>query len=250
MFQNPMASQDVLGASSGAAFGAALGIFLGASGVQTSAFAFAFGLAAVAASFGISKISRQNPILSMILAGMVVSALCSSGTSFLKLVADTENTLPAITYWLMGSLSSVRWEDVLPVCLLITAVSIPLFCLRWRMNLLATGDEEARSMGLNAGVLRGIVIICATFLTATCVSVSGLIGWVGLVIPHFCRLILGNDYRRVLPACILFGATFLLIVDDFSRMLTTSEIPIGILTSFIGAPVFIWLLVKGGRTRE
>jgi iron complex transport system permease protein len=183
----------------------------------------------------------------MILAGMVISSLCSSGTSFLKLVADTEDTLPAITYWLMGSLASVRSGDVLPVVLTLVIVSIPLFVLRWRMNLLATGEEEARSMGLNATRLRIVVIICATLLTATCVSISGLIGWVGLVIPHFCRLILGNDYRRIIPACMLFGAAFLLVVDDFSRMIATSEIPIGILTSFIGAPVFIWLLVKGGK---
>lgn len=246
MFQNPMASQDVLGASSGAAFGAALGIFLGMGSSFVSASAFVFGLIAVFVSYAISKVSKTNPILSMVLAGMVISALFSSGTSFIKLVADTEDALPAITYWLMGSLASARLADILPTFLLLLIASVPLYLLRWRINLLATGEEEARSMGLNAARLRVVIIVCATFLTATCVSVSGLIGWVGLVIPHFCRLLLGNDYRRVVPACMLMGAAFLLVVDDFSRLLVTSEIPIGILTSFVGAPVFIWLIAKGG----
>ena len=177
---------------------------------------------------------------------MVVSALFSSGTSAIKLVADTEEALPAITYWLMGSLASIRSSQVLPTLALIIIATLPVYLLRWRINLLATGEEEAKSMGLNTGALRLIVIGCATFLTATCVSVSGLIGWVGLVIPHFCRLALGNDYRRIIPASMLMGASFLLIVDDFARLLTTSEIPIGILTSFVGAPIFLFLLVKGG----
>jgi iron complex transport system permease protein len=250
MFQNPMASQDVLGASSGAAFGAALGLFLGVGALFTSVFAFGFGLLAVFVSYAISRMSRSNRILSMVLAGMVISSLFSSGTSFLKLVADTESILPAITYWLMGSLSSVRASDVAPVFLLVALALVPLYLVRWRINLLATGEEEALAMGLNAGRLRILVIVCATFLTATCISVCGLIGWVGLVIPHFCRLIFGSDYRRVIPACILAGAAFLLIVDDCSRLFTTSEIPIGILTSFVGAPVFIWLIARGGGARE
>lgn len=248
MFQNPMASQDVLGASSGAAFGAALGILLGAGSIFISVAAFAFGLVAVFVSYAISRTSRSNPILSMVLAGMVISALFSSGTSFIKLVADTEDALPAITYWLMGSLASIRPSDVIPVFLLLLLAGVPLFLLRWRINLLATGEEEAHSLGLNASALRIAVILCATFMTATCVSVSGLIGWVGLVIPHFCRLLFGNDYRRVIPACMVLGAVFLLVVDDFSRLLVTSEIPLGILTSFVGAPVFVWLIMKGGGT--
>ena len=246
LFQNPMCSQDVLGASSGAAFGAALGILLGFGSIMISVSAFVCGLVAVALSYVVSKLSRGNAILALILAGMVVSSLFSSGTSAIKLVADTEEVLPAITYWLMGSLASIRSSQVLPTLALIVIATLPIFLLRWRINLLATGEEEAKSMGLNTGALRLIVIGCATFLTATCVSVSGLIGWVGLVIPHFCRLMLGNDYRRIIPASMLMGASFLLVVDDFARLLVTSEIPIGILTSFVGAPIFLFLLVKGG----
>ena len=248
LFQNPMCSQDVLGASSGASFGAALAILIGLSGAGVSSFAFAFGLIAVAIATGVSQISKTNRILALILSGMVVSSLFSSGVSAVKLVADTEQVLPAITYWLMGSLTSVRSGDVLPTIALLVAASLPIWILRWRINLLATGEEEAKSMGINTTAVRLVVICCATFLTATCVSVSGLIGWVGLVIPHFCRLLVGNDYRRVIPASILMGASFLLIVDDLARTLTVSEIPIGILTSFVGAPVFLILIKRGGKS--
>lgn len=249
LFQNPMCSQDVLGASSGASFGAALAILVGLSGAFVSIFAFTFGLIAVAIATGVSQISKTNRILALILSGMVVSSLFSSGVSAIKLVADTEEVLPAITYWLMGSLTGVRSSDVLPTIALLVAASAPIYLLRWRINLLATGEDEAKSMGINTTAIRLIVICCATFLTATCVSVSGLIGWVGLVIPHFCRLFVGNDYRRVIPASILMGASFLLVVDDLARMLTVSEIPIGILTSFVGAPVFLLLIKRGGSSR-
>jgi len=246
LFQNPMVSQDILGASSGAAFGAALAILFGFGTGLITAFSFAFGVAAVAISWLISKASPSAQILSLILAGMVVSSLFSSGTSAIKLVADTEQALPAITYWLMGSLASIRMDDVLPTCTMLTVVSIPIVVLRWRINLLATGEEEAKSMGMNTQAMRLVVIGCATLLTAICVSVSGLIGWVGLIIPHFCRLIFGHDYRRIIPASLILGGSFLLVVDDLCRLLLTSEIPIGILTSFVGAPIFIYLIAKGG----
>ena len=249
LFQNPMCSQDVLGASSGAAFGAALGLLLGFSAGMVSTLAFVFGIAAVALSIAVSRASRGNMILALILSGMVVSALFSSGTSAIKLVADTEEVLPAITYWLMGSLASIRRKDILVTLVLVVLASLPIFLLRWRINLLATGEEEAKSMGINTTLLRVIIIGCATFLTATCVSISGLIGWVGLVIPHFCRLIFGNDYRRIIPATALMGASFLLVVDDLARLLTTAEIPIGILTAFVGAPIFLILIKRGGASR-
>jgi len=249
LFQNPMVSQDILGASSGAAFGAALAILLGLGAVGVTSLAFALGLAAVAIAYLISRASPLSSILAMILAGMVVSALFSSGTSFVKLVADTEDALPAITYWLMGSLNSVRGGDMFFAVPLIIVASAPLIVLRWRINLLATGEEEARSLGLNVGAIRLVVIVCATFLTATCVAVSGMIGWVGLIIPHFCRLLFGYDYRRLMLAAPVMGAAFLLIVDDVARLATTSEIPIGILTAVIGAPLFIFLMMKGGLPR-
>lgn len=246
VFQNPMVSQDVLGASSGAAFGASVAILLSLGSGMTTIFAFILGIAAVAVSYAVSKISRTNPILSLILAGMVVSALFSSGTSTVKLVADTEEALPAITYWLMGSLASIRLDTVLPTLILVLIGALPIVLLRWRINILATGEDEARSLGMNTNLMRIIFIGCSTFLTAVCVSVSGLIGWVGLVIPHFSRLMFGNDYRRVIPASLLMGASFLVIADDLCRILTTGEIPIGILTSYVGAPIFIYLIAKGG----
>lgn len=246
VFQNPMVSQDVLGASSGAAFGASLAILLALGSAMTTTFAFVLGIAAVVVSYLVSRISRSNPILSLILAGMVVSALFSSGTSTVKLVADTESALPAITYWLMGSLASIRMENVAPTLIMVFLGTLPLVLMRWRINILATGEDEARSLGMNTNLMRIIFIGCATFLTAVCVSVSGLIGWVGLIIPHFSRMVFGNDYRRVVPASLLMGASFLVVADDLCRVLATSEIPIGILTSYVGAPIFIYLIAKGG----
>lgn len=250
MFQNPMVSPDILGASSGAGFGAALAILLGASYMGISVAAFLFGLAAVMLAYGISRVSRINATLAMILAGMMIGSLFTSCTSFVKLVADTEQTLPAITYWLMGSLVSIKPQDVAFVIFPMIAGSVPLFLLKWRMNLLTVGEEEAQAMGINTRALRLVVIVCATLLTASSVAISGMIGWVGLVIPHFCRMIFGYDYRKIIPASALFGATFLMVVDNIARLATTAEIPLGILTSFVGAPIFVYLILKGGTSRE
>lgn len=250
MFQNPMVSPDILGASSGAGFGAALAILLGAGYMGISVAAFLFGLAAVMLAYGISRVSRINATLAMILAGMMIGSLFTSCTSFVKLVADTEQTLPAITYWLMGSLVSIKPQDVAFAIVPIIAGSVPLFLLKWRMNLLTVGEEEAQAMGINTRALRLVVIVCATLLTASSVAISGMIGWVGLVIPHFCRMIFGYDYRKIIPAAALFGATFLMVVDNIARLATTAEIPLGILTSFVGAPIFVYLILKGGTSRE
>lgn len=250
MFQNPMVSSDILGASSGAGFGAALAILLGAGYMGISVAAFLFGLAAVMLAYGISRVSRINATLAMILAGMMIGSLFTSCTSFVKLVADTEQTLPAITYWLMGSLVSIKPQDVAFAIVPIIAGSVPLFLLKWRMNLLTVGEEEAQAMGINTRALRLVVIVCATLLTASSVAISGMIGWVGLVIPHFCRMIFGYDYRKIIPASALFGATFLMVVDNIARLATTAEIPLGILTSFVGAPIFVYLILKGGTSRE
>ena len=250
MFQNPMVSPDLLGASAGAGFGAALAILLGAGYMGISVAAFLFGLAAVMLAYGISRVSRINATLAMILAGMMIGSLFTSCTSFVKLVADTEQTLPAITYWLMGSLVSIKPQDVAFAIVPIIAGSVPLFLLKWRMNLLTVGEEEAQAMGINTRALRLVVIVCATLLTASSVAISGMIGWVGLVIPHFCRMIFGYDYRKIIPASALFGATFLMVVDNIARLATTAEIPLGILTSFVGAPIFVYLILKGGTSRE
>ncbi len=250
LFRNPMVSPDVLGASAGAGFGAAVSIYLSLGYLAISTASFLCGVAAVAAAYAVARVSRTNETLGMVLAGMMIGSLFSSGTSFIKLIADTDSVLPAITYWLMGSLASIRWKDVafagIPICIGL----IPLLALRWRINILTVGEDEARSMGVNTRLLRAVVIVCATLCTAASVSVSGLIGWVGLVIPHFCRLIFGHDYRRIMPASVLMGGGYLLLVDDFARMLAVSEIPLGILTSVVGAPVFLWLIVTGGRTHD
>lgn len=250
MFSNPMVSPDLLGASSGAGFGASLGILLGLHYMGISTLAFCFGLVAVALAYAIGKCSRSNRLMAILLAGMVVSALFSSAISFLKLVADTQQALPAITYWLMGSLSSTRMADVKFLLLPVLLGALPLFALRWRMNLLTLPEDEARSMGINTRRMQLSVILCATLLTAASVAVCGMIGWVGLVIPHMTRRLVGSDYRFLMPASMLGGSIFLLVVDNVSRNVTTSGIPIGILTAFIGAPFFLWLIMGKGDHYE
>ena len=246
MFRNPMVSPDLLGASTGAGFGAALALFLSLSYFGITLSAFCFGLAAVLLAYLISRKSRMDSTLSMVLAGMMISSLFTSGTSLIKLVADTENQLPAITYWLMGALTAVRLDDLHFAMDPILLGLIPLFFLRWRLNLLTISEAEARSMGVNTKLLRLAVIVCATLATAASVSISGMIGWVGLVIPHICRLLVGQNTRLLLPCSMLLGASFLMLVDDLARCLTTSEIPLGILTALVGAPLFLYLIVKGG----
>ena len=244
IFRNAMAAPDFLGASSGAAFGAALAILLGLSSAGITVCAFCFSLLTVALVFFVAQRAPGKRAANLILAGIMVSSLFSAGTSYIKLVADPSSKLPEITYWLMGSFSGKTWHDVrfaLPFMLLGT---VPLFLLRWRMNLLTMGDDEARAMGVDANRLRLLVVVCATLVTAASVSVSGVIGWVGLVIPHMARRLSGNDYRKLLPTTLLLGAIFLLAVDIICRNLLAVEIPIGILTSFFGAPFFLALMLK------
>ena len=244
IFRNAMAAPDFLGASSGAAFGAALAILLGLSSAGIAVCAFCFSLLTVALVFFVAQRAPGKRAANLILAGIMVSSLFSAGTSYIKLGADPSSKLPEITYWLMGSFSGKTWHDVrfaLPFMLLGT---VPLFLLRWRMNLLTMGDDEARAMGVDANRLRLLVVVCATLVTAASVSVSGVIGWVGLVIPHMARRLSGNDYRKLLPTTLLLGAIFLLAVDNLCRNLLAVEIPIGILTSFFGAPFFLALMLK------
>lgn len=247
LFQNPMVSQDILGASQGAAFGAALGLFFNQHYEVIVLWSFLLGLAAVLLVLALEKVIRGQSKLNLILIGMIISSLFSSAVSFLKLVGDPTNTLPAITYWLMGSLSGVKPQDVYYAVPLLIVGMLPILLLRWRLNVISLGNEEALSLGINIKLLRLIMITAATLVTAAAVSVSGMIGWVGLVVPHFARLLLGNDYRYTLPATAVGGGIFLLLVDDCARLLTTSEIPIGILTSVIGAPVFLILIAQNSR---
>ncbi len=250
IFQNPMASPDILGASAGAGFGAALAILLGASSVGITLGAFGMSLATVALVFTVSRHAKGDRILGLVLSGIMVSSLFQAGTSFIKLVADPNNTLPQITYWLMGSLSGVKWSDLRFVIFPMTLGLIPLLLLRWQLNVITMGDDEARAMGVNASRIRLLAVICSTLITASAVSVSGMIGWVGLVIPHMMRRILGADYRYLMPGSMLGGGIFLLLVDNVARNVTTVGIPIGILTAFIGAPFFLWLITGKGDHYE
>jgi len=244
IFQNPMASPDILGASSGAAFGAALAILNGASKNMIAVSAFFFSLLTVALVYMIGKKTRGSKILSLVLSGIMISSLFTAGTSYIKLVADPSNQLPEITYWLMGSLARAKITDVYFAAPLMAVGLAILLLLRWRINILTFGDDEARTMGMDTKKIRTLVIIASTLLTATSVAVSGMIGWVGLVIPHLARKLVGDNYRYLMPASMLFGAIFLLIVDNVSRNLLATEIPIGILTAFIGAPFFIYLITR------
>jgi len=248
VFQNAMASPDVLGASSGAAFGAALAILNDAGNWGITVSAFCFSMLTVFLSWFVSDRGKGKKVLLLVLSGMMVSSLFNAGTSYLKLVADPNSQLQTITYWLMGSLSGAKKRDLLIAGIPMLIGALPLLTLRWKINILTLGDEEARTLGVDAGRVRIIVIICSTLLTSAAVSVTGMIGWVGLVIPHLCRRLVGNNYKVLLPAVLINGATFLLAVDDVSRNLLQTEIPIGILTAFIGAPFFLVLLTRKGET--
>ena len=246
VFQNPMAAPDILGASSGACFGAALAILTGQSRVMVTVFAFLSSLLSVVLVYLVGSRTRGSRVVNLLLAGIMVGSLFSAGTSYIKLVADPSNQLPQITYWLMGSLSGTRIQTVTFAAACIFVGLLPLLLLRWRMNLLTLSADEARAMGVNTDRLRLAVILSSTVLTASAVAVSGMIGWVGLVIPHLSRRIVGSDCRRLLPMSCLFGAGFLLLVDNIARTLAAVEIPIGILTAFVGAPFFLYLMLKGG----
>lgn len=248
MFQNPLVSPFILGVSAGASFGAALGLVLDLSYVAVQGLAFVMGLAAVAITYFLAHIYKSTPILMLVLAGTVVSAFFQALLSVIKFTADGDEKLPAITFWLMGSLGSVSLDDIM-LSFIPIAVSIAgLLVLRWKINVLSMGDREARSLGIHTERIKFFIILFSTIITSTAVSICGIIGWVGQVIPHFCRMLVGPDHKALIPATMFVGAAYILIVDDLCRLLTASEIPLGILTAIIGAPIFAYLLrrTKGG----
>ena len=240
----PARVPDILGASQGAAFGAAVAILIGSGAFAVSMSAFGFSILTVMLVLLISSRAKGNRILITVLAGTMISSLFSAGVSFTKLVADPTDQLPAITYWLMGSLTGAKMSDIALAAIPMAIGMVILFVLRWRINILTMGDDEASTMGINARRLRLFIIIAATMATAASVAISGMIGWVGLVVPHLCRMIVGSDYRKLIPASMLFGASFLLVVDNIARLASTAEIPIGILTAFVGAPFFLYLITR------
>ena len=247
VFRNPLVNSGILGVSNGAGFGAALAILLYSSLTYTYVFAFIFGTIAVFLSYMIGRIYKTTPTVMLILGGVIVSSFFSALTSIVKYVADPFNPLPSIVFWLIGSLASVGHQQFFALIPMAMGIII-IFLGRWRINVLSMGDKEAMALGVNVARNKSMIIIGATIATAGAVCVSGVIGWVGLVIPHIGRMLVGNDNRKLIPVSISLGACFMVIIDIIARMLTGSEIPLGILTSLIGAPFFVYLLkkTKGG----
>ena len=244
LFKNPLVSPDILGVTSGAGLGAALGILLSGNPWVVQIFAFIFGIAAVAVTYGISRIYRNTSTLVLVLAGIIVGSLFSALLSLAKYVADPYDTLPAIVFWLMGSLSAVSNADIIAVAPPILLGSVCLFLIRWRINLLSVGEEEAQALGLDTKKMTIAIIVASTIVTASAVCISGIVGWVGLVVPHIGRMLVGPDFKKLIPTSAVLGASFLLVVDDIARTLTATEIPLGILTALIGAPFFAYLLTQ------
>ena len=245
IFKNPLVSSDLLGVSNGAGFGAALAILLSGSGIVIQIFAFVFGIISVSITYLISRAYKAGGILILVLSGVAISAFFNSLISAIKFVADPEDKLPEIVYWLMGSLASVTMDEIIMIIIPLFIGFVILYLLRWQMNILAMGDEEAQSLGLNPSRVRLIIIAACTLLTSAAVSISGIIGWIGMIIPHMARMIVGPDNKILIPASLSLGASFLLLIDNISRVVISIEIPIGILTAVIGVPIFLYLLRRG-----
>jgi iron complex transport system permease protein len=247
LFKNPLVSPDKLGVSAGAGFGAALAILLVAGPLMIQLSAFFWGLIAVSLTYVLSRNFKGTSMLTLVLCGIAIAALFTAFISLAKYVADPYEQLPSIVFWLMGSLSAVTNQDILMIAPpMILGIGI-LLLIRWRINVLSMGEEEAKAMGVDTKKLHIIIITCSTIITAAAVSISGIIGWIGLVIPHIARMIVGPDHKVLLPASIFIGAFFLLLIDDVARTISTVEIPLGILTAIIGAPFFLYLL---GKSKE
>jgi len=249
LFRNPLVSPDLLGASSGAALGAVLGIYFSLGVLEIEALAFAGGLVAVAAVYLIgSAMSPRDPVLVLVLTGVVIGALLGAGVGLLKYMADPYNQLPAMTFWLLGSLAATNVTDLVPLFGPVALGTLVLLALRWRMNVMALPDEEARALGVPTTALRIAIVAAATLVTSASVATAGIVGWVGLVVPHIARTLVGPDFARLIPAAALLGGGFLLLIDTLARTMTATEIPLGILTALVGTPFFIWLLASVSKT--
>ncbi len=247
IFKNPMCSPDLLGVSAGACVGAAIAILANGSSALIQGCAFVGGITAVVLTVSIPKLLRNDSTTILILTGVVVGGLMNSVMSMLKYVADTDTKLAEITYWTMGSFATVTIPELLPV---LPSILIPMgviLLMRYRLNVLSLGDNEARSLGVNLQRTRGIFIFCSTLISASCVCLAGTIGWVGLIIPHTSRMLVGSDNQRMLPVSMLFGAAFMLVIDIFCRTVSASELRIGILTGLLGTPFFIFILYEQNR---
>jgi iron complex transport system permease protein len=249
LFRNPLVSPDILGASSGAALGAVLGIYFSLGVIGIEGLAFAGGLVAVAAVYVIgSLLHSRDPILVLVLTGVVVGARLGAGVGLVKYLADPYNQLPAMTFWLLGSLAATTVSDLLPLSGPVAVGTIVLIALRWRLNVMSLPEDEARALGLATGPFRIAIVAAATLVTSASVATSGIIGWVGLVVPHLARALVGPDFPRLIPTAALLGGGYLLFIDTLARTAAPVEIPLGILTAVIGTPFFIWLLAGMQRT--
>jgi iron complex transport system permease protein len=249
LFRNPLVSPDILGASSGAALGAVLGIYLSLGVFVIQAFAFIGGLIAVAMVYVIGSMVRsRDPILVLVLTGVVVGSLLGAGVGLVKYLADPYNQLPAMTFWLLGSLAATTVSDLIPLFGPVAIGAAVLIALRWRMNVMSLPEEEARALGVATGPLRIVIVAAATLVTSASVATAGIIGWVGLVVPHLARSLVGPDFARLLPAAAILGGGYLLLIDTLARTAAEVEIPLGILTAVVGTPFFIWLLASVQKT--
>ncbi|MHB0952908.1 MAG: FecCD family ABC transporter permease [Allorhizobium sp.] len=244
VFRNPLVSPQVLGISQGAAFGGAMALLFGYSGMVLLGLAFVFGLSALILVGALARINGRTEVITVILSGMVIGALFGALVSIIQFIADPNTSLPAIVYWLMGSFATATWARL---GLAVPGMAIGLvivFALRYRLNLLALEDSEARSLGVNPDRERWYIFIAISLMTGTSVAVAGIVGWIGLVVPHAARILVGEDHRALIPASAIIGAAYLTFIDTLSRTLTSAEIPLGVLTALIGAPVFAVLLRK------
>jgi iron complex transport system permease protein len=244
LFRNPLVSPHILGVSSGAGFGAAVAILFFGNILAVQISSFLFGLIAVLMTYGLSRVYRTTPVLMLVLSGIIVGALFSAATSLIKYIADPVNEMPSIVFWLLGSLNNASNRDMTVVGPIIIIGITVLLLIRWRINLLAMGEEDARALGVDTGRIRATVILSATMISAAAVSIGGIIGWIGLVIPHIGRILAGPDNKVLLPVTVLVGASYLVAVDTIARTAMEMEIPIGILTALVGAPIFAYLLRK------
>jgi len=249
LFSNPLATPDTLGVATGASFGAVLALLLSNNSVVVQLSALAFGLLSLLITCMVSKMNGKSSIIMVVLSGMVVSSIFQALVSLVKYTADTEEKLPAITYWLMGSMSRATVSSLLIGAPFILIGILILFILRWRLNILSLNEDEAKSLGINVKQLRLMVMIASTMVTASCVSMCGQVGWVGLLVPHAARMIYGSDNKKLIPAGIGIGATFMIVIDTIARAATAAEIPVSILTALIGAPFFVILLRKTGGAK-
>ncbi len=243
LFRNPLVSPDILGASAGAALGAVLGIYFsfGIFGIQAAA--FAGGLLAVGLVYGLGGMVRGgDAVLTLLLTGIVIGALLGAGIGLMKYLADPYDQLPAMTFWLLGSLSRTSAADLLPLLGPVGLGTAVLLALRWKMNVMSLPDEEARALGAPTTLLRVAIVAAATLVTSASVAAAGIVGWVGLVVPHLARFLVGPSFGRLLPATALLGGGFMLVIDTLARTLAPVEIPLGVLTAVVGTPFFLWLL--------